>query len=81
MPIYDFKCPTCGTVTDVYAHMDEREKMHSCGQTMTRLISTPNITPDIPQYLDENLGETPVLVKSRRHRKQLMKERGLVEIG
>jgi len=35
------------------------------------------IIPDIEPYLDENMGQEPVYVKSRRHKMQLLKERGL----
>lgn len=36
-----------------------------------------HVIPDIQPYFDENLGQEPVLVKSRQHRKRLLKERGL----
>jgi hypothetical protein len=35
------------------------------------------IIPDIQPYLDENMGHRSVYVKSRQHRKLLLKERGL----
>ena len=35
------------------------------------------IIPDIEPYVDENVGQRPVWVKSRQHRTQLLKERGL----
>ena len=79
MPIYDYECPNCGKVMDVWAHIDDQEKLHFCGNWMKRLISLANINPDFQPYLDENLGQDPVYVKSRQHRKQLMSERGLVD--
>ena len=36
-----------------------------------------HIIPDIEPYFDENMGHEPVFVKSRRHKNQLLKERGL----
>ena len=36
-----------------------------------------HIIPDLDPYLDENLDSNPILVKSRRHRSDLLKERGL----
>jgi hypothetical protein len=40
-----------------------------------------NIITDLTPYLDENLSHTPILVESKQHRKQLMRENGLVEAG
>ena len=81
MPIYDYLCPRCGEVSDVWAHMNEERKVHDeCGSTMKRLISRSNVNPDYPAWMDDNLcGQdgAPVLVKGRRHQKQLLKERGL----
>ena len=36
-----------------------------------------HIIRDIQPYLDENMGQDPVYVKSRRHKMALLKERGL----
>ena len=35
-----------------------------------------HIIRDLQEYWDDNLGQDPVLVKSRKHRNQLLKERG-----
>ena len=81
MPIYLYLCPLCGEVDDVWGHVNEDRKTHDeCGRTMKRLISRFNVNPDYPAWLDENLcwqDGVPVLVKGRRHQKQLLKERGL----
>ena len=79
MPLYDYECPLCGVQTDVWAGIDETEKLHGCGNWMKRLISAPRISPDLEPYWDENMGQDPVYVKSKQHRKQLMGERGLVD--
>ncbi len=78
-PLYDFCCPLCGEVRDVWAHINETRKVHEeCGRTMKRLISAPNINPDIEPYLEENISyHKPVYIKSRRHREQVLKEHGL----
>jgi len=36
-----------------------------------------HIIPDIEPYLDENMGDKPIVVRSRRHKNQLLRERGL----
>jgi putative FmdB family regulatory protein len=79
MPLYDYKCPSCGVVSDVWAHMDEQEKLCSCGSWSTRMISASMISCDLEPYWDENLGGRPVFVQSKQHRRQLMHERGLVD--
>lgn len=35
------------------------------------------IIPDIKPYWDDDMGQQPVYVKSRRHKMALLKERGL----
>jgi len=85
MPVYVYKCQ-CG---------NEREEIHPvswcdepgrfictyCEKTMERIIPKQNIIPDYKPWVDENMGLDPVYVKSRRHYKQLLKEKGLVNIG
>lgn len=81
MPLYLYSCPRCGEVDNVWAHINEDRKMHEeCGSMMRRLISPSNINPDYEPWLDEHMSGQdgkPVLVRGRRHQKQLMKERGL----
>jgi len=82
MPIYDYQCPHCGIKTNVWAHInDDCLPCPDCGQPMTRLISPAHIIPDIEPYQDKEMGHEPVVVKSRQHKKQLLRERGLIERG
>lgn len=83
MPLYDFSCTNCGPVKDVFAKMEDMEvPCPKCGEDMQRLFSpTRNIIADLEPYLDENLGHTPVYVKSKRHKRDLLKRANLVEIG
>lgn len=81
MPLYLYLCPLCGEVDNVWGHINEDRKVHEeCGRTMTRQISLSNVNPDYEAWMDDNLSGTdgaPVLVRGRRHQKQLLKERGL----
>jgi hypothetical protein len=43
---------------------------------MIRLISKANVNPDF-EYLEENMGQEPVWIKSRQHRKEELKKRNL----
>lgn len=83
MPLYDFSCSACGgQQNDIVARPDENSKpCPSCGKAMTRLLPIPNVQSDYEPWVDDNLGHEPVYVKSRRHHKQLLRERGLVQIG
>jgi putative FmdB family regulatory protein len=82
VPRYDYKCPACGTIEDVVAHINEEEiECPRCQAHMaTRLFSPPTSRPicDIEPYFDENLGKDGgQWVKSRRHKRQLMKSEHL----
>lgn len=84
MPLYDMKCDKCGPVTDVWARIDEETMPCKCGGRMRRVISATRSNPDWEPYLDEHLvpphhNGPPTLVKSRQHRKELMKQLGVVD--
>ena len=87
MPIYDYHCANCGDLQDIWAKIDEMELIcPGCAMSMTRLISPARIICDIEPYFDENLADVKTCpqgqwVKSRQHRKDIMKEQGLREIG
>jgi putative FmdB family regulatory protein len=77
MPIYDYKCPACGIEKmDVWAKIDETVLPCFCGSAMVRQIGATRSNPDWQPYFDENLAPmhgTGTVVKSRQHRKELMK--------
>lgn len=78
MPLYDYSCPKCGEVTNVWAGINEMELKHDqCGSKMKRLISSSMIEPPWFDYVEENMGHDPVLITSRQHRDRLEKELGL----
>jgi putative FmdB family regulatory protein len=83
MPLYDYECPGCGLQTDVWAKIEEQEKLCGCMQWMKRVISPTRGNPDIQPYLDENLcadhSGQGTWVKSKQHRRQVMSELGLTD--
>jgi putative FmdB family regulatory protein len=85
LPLYDYECRNCGPIIDVWAKIDEVELVCACGGTLLRLISPTRIQCDLQPYFDENLGDRGnpqgQWVKSRQHKRQLLKEQGLAEIG
>lgn len=50
-----------------------------CGQAMKHVLGNYSVIPDVEPYLDENIGNEPTWVKSKKHRRQLMKEHGVQE--
>lgn len=78
MPFYDFRCKQCGKEEEVFMKFEDWKRPLCCGDEMTQVYSH-RVNPDLEPYLDPNLGEKPVYVKSKRHRRKLMKEAGVVE--
>tara|TARA_R100000789_G_C2907268_1_gene122215 strand:+ start:283 stop:537 length:255 start_codon:yes stop_codon:yes gene_type:complete len=84
MPNYDHKCPKCKEIVELYLHVSELSlpvNCSHCGVEMKRLIGATNIQEDYEPYIDENMGHEPVYVKSRQHRRELMKQHKVVELG
>ena len=86
MPYYDLKCQKCAvTHENVFARIGDVESMvcHLCGGDTRVLLSPFAAHCDIEEYLDENLASAddgkPVHVKSKKHKRELLKERGLFE--
>ena len=80
MPLYDFKCQSCGQKHELYAKIEERNATCECGGNMDRLITSRYYAhSDLKPYLDEHIGDKPVWVQSRKHRRQLMREHGVYE--
>jgi hypothetical protein len=80
MPIYDLRCPDGHEKNDVWAKIDEVIKCE-CGKVMERLITAPTIIPDWEPYLEENMGNEPVMIQSRQHYREELKKRDLRCIG
>ena len=79
MPLYDYKCDSCGKEWEEYAAVVDKDviKCSSCmGQahTLITINSIPNVFME--QY-DEGLE---AMVTGPGHRQTLMKERGYEEI-
>ncbi len=79
MPFYDVKCSCGHEEKDVQQGFDEYKDCIKCGKLMQRVLGNYSVIRDIEPYLDTNMGHDPVVVKSKKHRQQLMKERGLTE--
>jgi len=79
MPIYSYKCEPCDHVIDAYRSVACRAEAPGCdlcqGETV-KIISSYRVHGDFEPYYDDNL-ETGI--KSKKHRAQVMKEKGVYE--
>ena len=87
MPLYDYNCPKCGELIDIWAKIEEMHKeCAQCGGVMYRLMSPTRIICDLEPYFDENLADAKKSphgqwVMSRQDKKKKLKEQNLVECG
>lgn len=79
MPTYDFVCLACRKEEEVFMKIADYQPPSCCGASMKQRIGGYGIIGDLEPYMDPNIGEVPVFVKSKKHRKQLMKEHGIQE--
>jgi putative FmdB family regulatory protein len=80
MPLYDYQCPDCGIIEDVWAGVEENDLFCPlCQKVMSRLISAPGVICDIEPYIDWNMAQEGVPISSRQQHRQELKDRGLVE--
>ena len=83
MPIYDYKCPE-GHYSDDVKKMSESEEpieCPECGQEARRILGLSKWSVDrfgerFP-YFDRGLG---MELRSKNHRRQIIKERGLIPV-
>jgi len=81
VPIYTAKCPD-GHETDYFSTIQEKDytpKCKLCDKQTRKIISLFAVHPDIQPYLDPNIGDKPIWVTSKQHRKKLMQEHGVTE--
>ncbi len=78
MPLYTYRCTKCETEVDEFRSVAERDIAPECecGSKTRKILSLSKPIGDLNPYYDENLQG---YVKSRQHRKDLMRERGVTE--
>lgn len=80
MPIYTYECPACSHVTEkIFSVSDKPDnaRCEKCGHAAKSIISINADRREWNSYWDDNLGDNPVNVESREHRRELMKKAGL----
>ena len=81
MPIYEYACKNCGKTDTAFRKIDDRHRGPlCCNVQMEFRISTPAVHADLQPYLDPHIGSEPTWVKSKQHRKALMKKNGVSEL-
>ena len=83
MPLYDYLCPNCGEVKDVFAGINDKTLMHDkCKCIMKRQLHCQygiNMGPVPPGgYFDETLDQ---FISTKRQRERVMEEQGVSEKG
>jgi len=79
--IYEYKCPQCETKFDVVKHHNDynrEEHCPNCDDEAARVFSTPYIPKAYHAEYNQGLG---CVVKSKKHKEEICKRKGLIEVG
>lgn len=74
MPIYEYKCPSCGTLDDVFCTITEycaNPPEPVCCVPMERVLSASTVIMDIPAYVSPVDG---TIIKNRQQETQHMRQ-------
>ena len=82
MPIYEYECEHegCQAITEKIYSINEKPDFIQCSYCLNvarSIIGSGANRKEWNSYIDDNLGDEPVLVESREHRRELMKKAGL----
>jgi putative FmdB family regulatory protein len=80
MPIYEYSCIACDTLTEQYVRASDLAVVScpACEGPAQRIISLPVIRCDFTPYYDDGLGQR---IETRQQRAAIMKDKGFVEKG
>ena len=82
MPIYEYKCEFCSSVVEEIRNIDKRNNKTiclKCGYNMQRKTIPSSVSRDwFRPHLNENLGQEPIYVTSKKHYKKLCEDRGVM---
>lgn len=81
MILYEYKCLKCDKITNKFRDIEDRDNCPQCecGGETKKIISKSKVHGDFMPYLDENIGDEPVWIESKQHRKKVMKENGVTD--
>jgi len=76
--IYTVKCKNCGRRFEAWAKVADRHNIYcECGGRTEIIITPPHIIPDLEPEWDDGLG---YYVKSRQHKRELLKKHNLRQL-
>ena len=83
MPIYVYKCDSCGREYEKYKSLEKRliKVVCDCGQLASFILSTKPKGKDLYPFVDEYMDSKPVRIESLKHYRQELSKRNLVETG
>ena len=79
MPLYTYECSTCAGIEEAFrsiANRNQAPECSVCGTITKKIISGYSVVGDVEPYYDDNLQS---YIKSKQHRKQVMREQGVME--
>lgn len=83
MPLYKYSCDDCQIINDIVKPMAEssrEEKCDKCTSVLRRIYTSFHVIGASVQNAEYNPG-LGCVVKNKRHREEIAKSRGLVEVG
>lgn len=83
MPLYKYECQDCQIINDIVKPMSEssrEEKCDKCSTILRRIYTSFHVIGASVENAEYNPG-LGCVVKNKRHREEIAKQRGLTEIG
>jgi putative FmdB family regulatory protein len=80
MPLYVYKCTGCGHTQELIRSVADRDKealCEECSNVAERVMVFTKNRDWFRPFVQEDFGETPVFVESKRHYKKLCKQYGV----
>jgi putative FmdB family regulatory protein len=84
VPVYEFLCDKCNKKTkkllSIANHTNKIDCV-GCGGEARQIFSVGAVIEDIKPFVTDHITGSPLLVKSRRQKKELLGRNGLAEAG
>lgn len=83
MPVYRYECDDCQIINDIVKPMSEssrEEKCDKCSTILRRIYTSFHVIGASVENAEYNPG-LGCVVKNKKHREEIAKRKGLVEVG
>jgi len=83
LPTYEYLCADCSCKQEISVPISEHKESVtcSCGKEAWQVFETSTLFFDIKPFVTQHINGSPLLVKSRMHRTEILKRHNLVEAG